>query len=148
MRIPDFFFNLRRFLVPSVIAVSLLLLGGGLYFRRQSQDLIIKPLEKTGGEVSGTAVEMPIYQPSVVISRSELKNSQEITFETGDSLERIINFYRRELTSQGFRETDEARTLGSTFLKFAHPDGRRLEINLETEAVSGKTVATLYLATQ
>lgn len=137
--------SLGFFLVPGVLVFSLFLLLGGVYFRRQGQSVLLGPAENIGGEVSGTTTELPIYQPSVVVSRSEFKDSREITFETGDALEKVVNFYERELESQGFKRTGKAQTLGSTFLKFTHPDGRRLEITLEIEAVSGKTVATLYL---
>lgn len=134
-----------KFLTLGVFLLSALLVSGGLYFRSRGLNFFKEDASPPGGEVSGASFEVPVYQPSTVISRSEFKEALEVTLEAAASLETVFNFYQERLLDQGFIQTFGDETLGSVYAKFSGPDDQLLELTLEADSASGKTIATLYL---
>jgi len=96
--------RLKHFLTPGIILLSLLFLTGGVYFWNQS--LTFSPQTVADeGTVSGVETnvpdsfpeDIPLFEPAEILSSFESQKSIQVTMQTEASVERVTQFYEREM---------------------------------------------------
>ena len=98
--------RLKNFLTPGVILLSLLFLTGGLYF--WNRGLAFSPqtvVDEDEGTVSGVETnipdnfpeDIPLFEPAEILSSFESQKSIQVTMQTEASIERVTQFYEREI---------------------------------------------------
>jgi hypothetical protein len=120
--------SVKRFLVPGIIVLAILLFAGGLYFHRRGLHSVPPVTVSEEGEVSGAQTnapenfptDIPLFEPAEVLSTFESGKRVQVNLQTDASAERVKQFYQQEMEDLGWRligrgTTDENGLL--TFLK-------------------------------
>ena len=98
--------RLKRFLTPGIILLSLLFLTGGLYFWNQGLTFSPKTVvDEDEGVVSGAETnvpknfpeDIPLFEPAEILSSFESQERVQLTLQTTASVERVTQFYEREI---------------------------------------------------
>ncbi len=106
--------KLKRFLVPGVLVLAILLIVGGFYFRQRSLSITSQETAtEQEGEVSGARTpvpesfpqDIPLFTPSETLSSMESQERIQITLQTDGSAERVRRFYQQEMEGSGWKLT-------------------------------------------
>ena len=104
--------KVKKFLVPGVVVVAILLIVGGFYFRQRSLDLVPQTtILEEEGEVSGAYAalpenfpqDIPLFTPSETLSSMESQGRIQITLQTEASAGRVCQFYQQEMEDFGWK---------------------------------------------
>lgn len=135
--------KLKRFLVPGVLLLSLFFLIGGLYFWNQSLGLSPKEaVNENEGVVSGLETglpenfpkDIPFFKPAEILSSLESQERVQLTLQTKASVERVLQFYQKEMKELGWRLVGPL-----SFLK----NGRQAQLVITSEPDGGPTLIIL-----
>ena len=144
--------KLEWFLVPGVLVFTALLIAGGFYFRQRSLNLTsqtaVLEVPEEEGEVSGARTttpesfprDIPLFEPSELLSSMESKERIQITLQTDGSAERVRRFYQQEMEDLGWKLTGRGMANENGVLTF-----KKGERNAQIVITSDPTGPTLIV---
>lgn len=142
--------KVRRFLVPGVLLLVVFFIAGGFYFRRRSLGLVPQlTVPEEGGEVSGLQTnlpenfpeDVPLFEPSEILSGLESKERIQVTFQTDASAERVSQFYQQGMSDRGWKLAGRGVSEDSGVLTFSK-DSRYTQLTI-TPSPEGPTLVIL-----
>jgi len=142
--------KVKKFLVPGIVAIAVLLIVGGFYFRQRGLNLvpqIVVPEEE--GEVSGARTslpqnfpkDIPLFEPSEILSSLESQERIQATLQTEGSAERVRRFYQQEMEDFGWKLTGRGMANDNGVLTF-EKDQRNTQIVITSDP-AGPTLIVL-----